>query len=515
MLNLFIKKPIAKIVHEAEGKDAKASGKTGLKRTLGSFNLALIGIGAIVGAGIFTMTGAGAAYYAGPAIAYSFVLAGLLCLLAGLCYSEMAVMLPVSGSAYTYSYATLGEFMAWIIGWDLILEYTFGAVIVGHAWGGYFLSLLQKQFGLHLPARVLAFCRGPWETITLVDGTLVRGIWNVPGSLIVLLVGTIVYRGVRGSTFANNLMVFTKLAVILGFVFAGWSVMDPSLWKANPEALGPLQFIPLESPLLKNGREVTGYGWPGVMAGTGVVFLAYIGFDIVATSAQECRNPSRDIPRGIIGSLAVCTALYVLVSLVLTGVVPYKQLGISDPIALGIDRIVSLHGWPAGMQRLISVLVKVGALAGLTSVLITFIYGQSRIFYAMAKDGLLPWFDRLHAGHSTPHVAIAMATVAIAGGVGVLPLSLVGELVSIGTLLAFMIVCAGIPLLRKTNPNAARPFRTPWPCIVGPLGAATCVWVMSALPVDAWIRLALWLAMGVLIYFNYGIRNSKLRKAGQ
>ncbi len=461
------------------------------------------------------MTGAGAAYYAGPAIAYSFVLAGLLCFLSGLCYSEMAAMLPVSGSAYTYSYATMGEFMAWIIGWDLILEYTFGAVIVGHAWGGYFLSLLEKQFAVHLSDGLLAFTRGPWESLLLADGSTLHGIWNAPGSIVVLMVGAVVYRGLKESTFANNLMVCTKIAVILGFVLTGWSVMDATLWKANPQAVGFLQFIPLEGSILKNGREVSGYGWPGVLAGTGVVFLAYIGFDIVATSAQECRNPSRDIPRGIIASLAVCTGLYVLVSLVLTGVVSYKLLGISDPIALGIDRIVALHGWSPEMRKLIGVLVKLGALAGLTSVLITFIYGQSRIFYAMGKDGLLPWFDRLHTSHATPHVAISTATLAIALGAGILPLSLVGELVSIGTLLAFMIVCLGIPVLRVTSPHAARPFRTPLPWLVGPLGALACIWVMSALPVDAWIRLALWLAIGIVIYFRYGMRNSKLRNSSR
>ncbi len=508
MANFFLKKDVNRLI-----ADVAVGNETGhrLKRTLGPFNLIMLGVGAIIGAGIFSLTGTAAANYAGPGIVYSFIIGGILCAFAGLCYAEMAAMVPVSGSAYAYSYATLGELIAWIIGWDLILEYAFGSVTVATSWSGYFCSLLTKTMGIQVSDEWIRLTKGPWELVTLSDGSQVLGWWNLPATLVSLGLAGILYRGIQESAFINNLIVVVKLAIILSFIALGWAVIDPLHWIGNSEVTGLARLVPPASMALRNGREVMSFGWPGVLTGAGVVFFAYIGFDAISTTAQECKNPSRDLPIGILVSLIACTILYILMALVLTGVVPYQQLGVPDPIAVGVDRIVSLRGWSEGGQKIFSFVVKIGALAGLTSVILVLMLGQTRIIYAMAKDGLLPWFDHLSKRFSTPDVATFATGLFVATCAGLLPMSLVGELVSIGTLLAFVLVCVGIPILRIKNPNIHRPFKTPFYWLVAPLGALSCFWVMTGLPRDTWIRLVVWLFIGFCIYFGYSSKHSKLR----
>lgn len=512
--SLFIKNDLHRISGSAAAEGQKGTSGQ-LKRTLGAFNITMIGIGAIIGAGIFSITGTAAANYAGPGIVYSFILGGVLSALAGLCYAEMAAMIPGSGSAYTYSYATLGEFIAWIIGWDLVLEYAFGAVTIANAWSGYFVSLFTKTFQIPLSDTLLLFTRGAFDTVTLANGVQTHGIWNIPATMITLLLGVVLYRGTQESARLNNWIVLIKGVIILGFIGMGWAVADPALWAANPTAEGFEKLVPLATQVVKNGHEVMTYGWSGVLTGAGVVFFAYIGFDMISTTAQECKKPSRDIPIGILTSLVICTILYVLMSLVMTGVVPYKELGVSDPIAVGIDHIVRLRDWPPITRTVITFIVKFGAIAGLTSGLLVCMLGQSRILYAMGKDGLLPWFGKVHTRFATPHLSTIATGLFVMAMAGTLPMSLVGELVSIGTLLAFIIVCLGIPVLRWTHPKVERPFKVPFYGLISTLGAATCFWVMTGLPSDTWVRLIIWLAIGFFIYFGYGIKNSKLRRERQ
>ncbi len=517
-MDLLKKKPLALLLAEANDPNASEAAAHGtLKRSLGPLNLVALGIGAIIGAGIFSLTGTAAAYYAGPGIVYSFVLGGILCALAGLCYAEMAAMIPVAGSAYAYSYATLGEIIAWIIGWDLILEYAFGAVTVSVSWSGYLISLLHKTLGITLPDSLLVLTQGPWgDVVTLANGTTTHGMWNLPASFVAVLVSAILYRGMRESAFVNNLIVAVKVIIVITFILLGWSVVNHANWVGDATASGLASLVPPAGPSTRAGETIQSFGWGGVLTGAGVVFFAYIGFDAVSTTAQECKNPTRDLPIGILGSLVVCTILYILVALVLTGVVPYHELGVSDPVAVGIDRIVQLRQWSPGATKAFTFLVKLGALSGLTSVILVMMMGQTRVFYAMSKDGLLPWFSQAHKKFGTPHKATVVtgAFVAVAGGL--LPMSLVGELVSIGTLLAFVLVCAGVFILRFTQPKAVRPFRVPAFYIVAPLGAVACLWVMSGLPKDTWIRLVVWLVIGFVIYGTYGRHHSKLQgdKAG-
>lgn len=504
--NLLRKKDIAHMVSESH-----AEGETTLKRHLTATNLVLLGIGAVIGAGIFSLTGVAAANYAGPAIVYSFIIGGILCAFAGLCYAEMAAMVPVAGSAYAYSYATLGELIAWIIGWDLILEYAFGAITVASSWSGYLTSLVTKTLGIHLPDTLMMFTKGPWEMVTLADGSQVTGYWNVPAMVIPLVVGYILYKGIRESAKFNNLIVAVKVTIIIAFILLGWSVIDYSNWAANPDAAGLLSLIPQQGPAMRHGEEILSYGFPGVLTGAGVVFFAYIGFDAVSTTAQEAIEPQRSLPIGILGSLVVCTLLYILVALTLTGVVHYTELGVPDPIAVGVDKIVSLRGWSIEAQKIFSFFVKLGALAGLTSVILVLCLGQTRIFYSMAKDKLLPWFDQVHPKYNTPHVATAVTAVFVSLLAGCMPMSLVGELVSIGTLLAFVLVCLGVVLLRIKQPHLPRPFKTPVYWLVGPAGAAACLWVMTGLPHDTWLRLFVWLIIGFVIYFTYSKKHSKIQ----
>lgn len=514
MAGLFIRKDLKRLIADATDPNAGEGSHGGgtLKRTLTATNLVMLGVGAIVGAGIFSLTGSAAADHSGPGIVFSFMLGGILCALAGLCYAEMASMIPVAGSAYAYSYATMGEFIAWIIGWDLILEYAFGAVAVSSSWSGYLMSLLQKSLGITVADALLPFTKGPWELVKLSTGQEVHGYWNVPASLIVVVVASIIYRGMKESAFLNNLVVILKVTIVLVFVVLGIGLVSKSNLFVNADASGLGALVPPQTTVMEGARSITKFGWGtgGVLTGAAVVFFAYIGFDAVSTTAQEAKNPKRDLPIGILGSLLVCTVLYILVSFTLTGVVSYKDLAVPDPIAVGIDRIVSLRGWSATGQKVFTACVKLGALAGLTSVILVMFVGQTRVFYALAKDGLLPWFGSVHRTHGTPHVATIVTGVFVAIFGGLLPITLVGHLVSIGTLLAFMLVCIGVPILRITNPDAERPFKVPMPWVIGLLGAGTCMWVMSSLPGDTWLRLLIWLEVGLMIYAGFGYHHSRL-----
>ncbi len=513
MRELFRKKDLAKVIadagdpHLAEGH-APDSG--GLKRHLTAYHLVALGVGAIIGAGIFSLTGTAAADWAGPGIVYSFVLAGVLCAFAGLCYAELASMIPVAGSAYAYSYTTMGELIAWIIGWDLILEYTFGAVAVSIAWSGYVGSLIHGSLGIELPTWLVRLTHGPFDTVELSSGETVNGMVNLPAAFIALALAAVLYRGIRESAWINNLIVVLKVAIVLVFVALGVGVIQMTNLIADPTAVGPAALVPPAQTI----ENVTHYGWGigGVLTGAGVVFFAYIGFDAVSTTAQEAKDPKRDLPIGILGSLLVCTLLYVLVALVLSGVVPYQDLGVADPIAVGIDRIVELRGWSPTAQKLFTTAIKLGAIAGLTSVVLVLLLAQSRVFYAMARDGLLPWFADTHPRFHTPHRATVVIGVTVAAAAAFMPIGLVAEMVSIGTLLAFVLVCLGVPILRRTNPDQPRPFKVKWPWFTGITGALTCVALMIGLPLETWLRMAVWLVIGFVVYFSYGKRHSVLAK---
>jgi APA family basic amino acid/polyamine antiporter len=473
-MSLFTRKSMDSLHAEAEAGT--------LRRALGPINLTTLGIGAIIGAGIFVLTGQAAAQYAGPAIVISFVLAGLACTFAGLCYAELASMIPVAGSAYTYAYATMGELIAWIIGWDLILEYSLGAATVAVGWSGYVVSFL-RDLGIHIPATLA----GAPGTVS-ADG--VTALFNLPATIIVLLVTGLLVLGIRESARTNAAIVIIKVAVVLLFVAFGVSFV-------RADNLTP--FIPPST------GEFGIFGWSGVVRGAGVIFFAYIGFDAVSTAAQEATNPQRDMPIGILGSLAICTVLYIAVALVLTGIVPYTQLNVPDPIAVGIDA--------TGLTWL-KPLVKLGAIAGLSSVILVMLMAQPRIFYTMSRDGLLPGiFAKVHAKFRTPHITTIITGVVVATAAGFFPIGILGELVSIGTLLAFVIVCIGVWVLRWTDPNIARPFKTPLVPIVPILGAASCLYLMAFLPLPTWERLGIWLAVGLAIYFLYGRASAARRRS--
>jgi basic amino acid/polyamine antiporter, APA family len=456
----------------------RSSGSHDLKRTLGPINLTALGVGAIIGAGIFVMTGTAAANYAGPAIVLSFVLSGLACAFAALCYAEFASMIPIAGSAYTYAYATMGRFFAWIIGWDLILEYLFASSAVAVGWSGYASSFL-KGMGIQLPKELL---KAPLDYSTTNHAWSWSGsVIDLPAMLVIALITFLLVIGIKESTRFNNIIVVTKLAVILLFIGIGFFFINSVNW--DP-------FIP------ENTGEFGHYGWSGVMRASGVIFFAYIGFDAVSTAAQESKNPQRDMPIGIMLSLAIATVLYILVALVLTGVVKYTELNVPDPIAVGIDRMnVS---W-------LKPLVKIGAIAGLSSVILVMLMGQPRIFYAMAKDGLLPpAFATIHPVFKTPHITTIASGIFAMLIAGFFPISVLGELVSIGTLFAFLMVCLGVLILRYRRPDIPRPFKTPFMPYVPILGILCCLGQMLALPGDTWLRLIIWMAIGLAIYYLYG-----------
>jgi APA family basic amino acid/polyamine antiporter len=509
-MGLWTKKPLSVLQIEASGE-----GEHSLRRALGALNLTSLGIGAIIGAGIFVLTGSAAAQYAGPAVVLSFVLAGLGCLFAGLCYAEFAAMIPIAGSAYTYGYATLGEFIAWIIGWDLILEYLFGASTVAVGWSGYF-GALMRQIGLGLPP---AWSRAPFSvegthnlvrsqlcvdpaTNTVVElhggatcaapSVLQHGMINLPAIFLIAVLTTLLVIGIKESARFNNLIVFLKLIIVFLVIGFGFMFVNKANWSP---------FIP------PNAGEFGHYGWSGIVRAAGVVFFAYIGFDAVSTAAQEAKNPQRDMPIGILASLGICTVLYILMSLVMTGLAHYTELNVPDPVYVAIAKAGPSLTWLGSF-------IALGATLGLASVVLVMLMGQPRVFYAMARDGLLPSaFSKVHPRFKTPYVTTIITGVVAAAIAGFFPIGLLGELVSIGTLLAFVIVCAGVIALRYTNPNAARPFRTPLVPVVPILGILICGYMMYGLPRDTWLRLIIWMAIGLVIYFVYGIRHSRLATA--
>jgi APA family basic amino acid/polyamine antiporter len=494
---------------------AEIHGEQRLRRVLGAASLVALGIGAIIGAGISVLTGQAAAQYAGPAIVLSFLLAGLGCAFAGLCYAEMASMIPIAGSAYTYSYATMGELLAWIIGWDLILEYSFGAATVAVGWSGYLVSFL-KDFGITIPPeltaaagkRLIEVPGEGWRELSdkLLESLQAQGVpvdtlpqtvswFNLPAVLIVLVVTAILVIGIRESSTVNNLIVFLKVGILLIFCLAGvgYLLHNPQVWAENWK-----EFIPA------NTGKFGEYGWSGVLRGAGVIFFAYIGFDSVSTAAQEARNPQRDMPIGILGSLLICTLIYISVAIVLTAIVHYSKLNVADPLAVGVDAmgVTWLAPW-----------VKIGILAGLTSVILVMLLGQPRIFWTMAQDGLLPaWFAKVHPTFKTPYITTILTGSGVAVMAGLLPIGILGELVSIGTLLAFCLVCAGVLVLRYVRPEVPRPFRAPGMPWTALLGILVCGAQMVALPADTWLRLVIWMALGLLVYFLYSLRHSHVGK---
>ena len=476
-MGFFTTKSVSALRREAEG--------SGLRRSLGPVSLTALGIGSIIGTGIFVLTGTAASQNAGPALVLSMIVAAIGCAFAGLCYAELAAMIPASGSAYTYAYATAGELMAWIIGWDLILEYALSTATVAVGWSGYFASLL-RDFGLHLPA---AHTAAPGALVAGADGGAVRGLFNLPAALIVLVVAALLTIGIKESAGANAVLVVVKTMVLVVFVVAGAAFV-------RRENLTP--FIP------PNTGEFGHFGASGVLRGAAVMFFAYIGFDAVSTAAQEARNPQRDMPIGILASLAICTVLYIAVAIVLIGIVPYTQLNVADPIAVGIDA--------TGLTWL-SPVIKTSALFGLFSTMLVTLLGQTRIFYSMSRDGLLPpAFGRVHPRFRTPHLSTMLTGTLVAVAAGVLPIGVLGQLVSIGTLLAFVLVCAGVVVLRRTAPSLRRPFRTPGMPWVPALGALVCLAQMASLPWATWERLFIWLAMGMVVYFVYGRHGAARRE---
>ncbi|MFO0908674.1 MAG: amino acid permease [Isosphaeraceae bacterium] len=517
MANLWVTKSIDALKAEAAESDEHG----GLKRTLSAWNLVMLGIGAIIGAGFFVLTGHAAAENAGPAIALSFVLGGIACAFAGLCYAEMASTVPIAGSAYTYAYATMGEFIAWLIGWDLILEYMVGATTVAIGWSGYVTSVL-RDFGITIPAQFTAspgtklieipndiadklHMRHGWTAVSEsilkllsennidpAQFTQVTALINIPAMIIVALVTALLVVGIQESARVNNVIVVIKVTIVVLFILLGLRYIDTANWGGK--------FIPDRDP-----NDFFKFGWGGIFRGAGLVFFAYIGFDAVSTTAQEAKNPQRDMPIGIIGSLVVCTILYVLAALVMTGVVSYKQLNVPDPVAVAID---------AMQMKWLSGFVKLGAIAGLSSVILVMLLSQPRIFFAMSKDGLLPRsVSKIHPRFRTPWITTIITGLVVMIAAGTIPIDIAGELTSIGTLFAFAVVSAGVLYLRITQPNVERPFKAPLVWFTAPMGVISSLVLMATLPLDTWIRLVVWMAIGLVIYFVYGAQHSVLGNA--
>jgi APA family basic amino acid/polyamine antiporter len=508
MANLLRTKPLETIMGEAS-----ETGEHTLKRSLGATNLVSLGIGAIIGTGIFVLTGTVAAEHAGPGVVYSFIISAIACVFAGLCYAEFAAMIPVAGSAYTYGYATLGEIFAWIIGWDLVLEYACGAATVCSGWSGYVLSLGQ-DLGIRLPPAIagvpgstFVYFQGHWEYLGRVAKKLSElgidpatlpqkhGVFNVIAFLGIMFATTILIIGIRESANFNNFIVVVKVTVLLIFIALGGVTL------LHHRELLASNWHPFLPP---NTGHMGYFGWSGALRGAGLIFFAYIGFDAVSTAAQEAKNPKRDMPIGILGSLAVCTLLYIAVALVLTGLINYKFLDVPDALAVGIDAT----GYKWG-----SLLVKVGALGGLTSTMIVMLLGQSRVFFSMAKDGLLPKaFSAVHPKFRTPWISSLTIGVVVATFASLIPLNSLDEMTSIGTLMAFIIVCVGVWLLRRRRPDLPRPFMAPLMPFTPIMGILVSFVMMAFLPLITWIRLVVWLAIGLAIYFTYGKKHSRVQQ---
>jgi len=509
MSKLLATKPLDQLLAET-----RSEGAHGLVRALGPYNLISLGIGAVIGAGIFVFTGTAAAQFAGPAIMLSFVLAGIGCAFAGLCYAEFAAMIPISGSAYTYGYATLGEIFAWIIGWDLVLEYAFSSATVASGWSGTIVSLLQ-DFGVNLPPQIIGtpgsefvFFQGRWAAPATILPTLnavgisvdslprATALFNLPAFISILIVTTVLVIGVKESARFNTIAVFIKVATIVIFI----AIAGAYLWQ-NPGVLRSnwREFIP------ENKGGFGQFGWSGIARGASVIFFAYIGFDAVTTAAQEAKNPQRDMPIGLLGSLAICTILFLGVAATLTGVMHYSQLNVAAPVALAIDATGVKWG---------SLMVKFGSLAGLSTVMLVTLMGQSRIFYSMSRDGLLPpWVSAIHPRFRTPWISSIVVGMVVATFSGLFPISVLGQLVSIGTLLAFVIVCAGVWMLRIKRPDIDRPFKAPWVPFTPLMGILLSLLLMASLPLDTWLRLIVWLLIGFAIYFGYSRRHSRVQAA--
>jgi len=507
MSKLLATKPLDQLLAEARSDSAH-----GLVRALGPYNLISMGIGAVIGAGIFVFTGSAAAQYAGPSIVISFLLVAIGCAFAGLCYAEFAAMIPISGSAYTYGYATLGEIFAWIIGWDLVLEYAFSAATVAAGWSGTIVSLLQ-DFGINLPPQFIGtpgseftLFQGRWTPLaTALPSITAAGInpdslphatavFNLPAFISIMIVTAILVIGVKESARFNTIAVFIKVGTIIIFI----AIASVYLWK-NPGVFANnwREFIP------ENKGEFGQFGWSGIARAASVVFFAYIGFDAVSTAAQEAKNPQRDMPIGLLGSLVICTILFLGVAVALTGVVHYSQLNVAAPVALATDAMGVKWG---------SLLIKFGSLAGLSTVMLVTLMGQSRIFYAMSRDGLLPpWVSALHPRFRTPWISSIVIGLVVATFSGLVPISVLGDLVSIGTLLAFVIVCAGVWMLRIKRPDLPRPFKTPWVPFTPLMGILISLLWMGALPLDTWLRLIAWLVIGFAIYFGYSRKHSRVQ----
>ena len=480
-MSLFVKKPLHLLMAEA------ADGEKGLKKTLGKGSLIALGIGAIIGAGLFSITGGAAANQAGPAITISFIVAALGCGFAGLCYAEFASMIPVAGSAYTYSYATMGEFIAWIIGWDLVLEYAVGAATVAISWSRYFGKFLGG-FGIHLPDSMMS---GPW------DG----GIVNLPAVFIVILMSLLLIKGTSESAKVNAVIVGLKITVVLIFIFLGWKYINTANYTP---------YIP------DNTGKFGEFGFSGIIRAAAIVFFAYIGFDAVSTAAQEAKNPKKDMPWGILGSLAICTVLYILFAHVMTGVTSYTSFAGKDgiaPVAVAIEHMgkeTSPGVWTPDYPWLNRAIV-LAILAGYASVILVMLMGQSRVFFSMSKDGLVPKvFSEIHPKFRTPSKNNLLFLLFVSVFAAFIPARVVGEMTSIGTLFAFILVCIGVMVLRKSNPDAPRAFKTPWVPLVPILGIFTCLFMMVFLPLDTWIRLIVWMLIGIDVYVGYGLKNSKL-----
>jgi APA family basic amino acid/polyamine antiporter len=490
-MKVFVKKSIEQLTNAV---DAEGS----LKRTLGAGSLIALGIGAIIGAGLFVRTAAAAGEHAGSAVTLSFIVAAIGCAFAGLCYAEFASIIPIAGSAYTYAYATMGEIVAWVIGWALILEYALGAATVSISWSEY----ANKLLGGKIPYE---WCHSPMESI-IVNGHSVHGIANLPALLILVILSLLLIKGTQESATVNGIIVFIKVAIVLVFIAIGWQFINP----ANHTPY----LIPANAPdiIQQNGKPYSyapffNHGWGGIISGAGVVFFAFIGFDAVSTAAQEAKNPKRDMPIGILGSLVVCTILYILFSWVLTGVAPYTDFmksGKEASVAFAISNYMHGYGW-------LSTLVTIAILAGFSSVILVMLMGQSRVFYTMSNDGLLPKvFSDLHPKFRTPYKSNMILFIFVGAFAAFVPGSVAGDLTSIGTLFAFILVCVGVILLRKTDPNLVRPFKTPLVPLVPILGIIVCAGMIIGLPLETQLSALVWMVLGLLIYFGYSKKHSKL-----